>query len=103
MSKNITPEELLATVQAAQKELYNAGLNGEVFTAFSNLTVNTTSEEKAQMIDNEINTFCSEQGSISQPQELREAMQLIDEAVINSYLEGLSARKESCAPGKESA
>lgn len=94
---NSTPEKILTKMRVAQNEFYNAGLNGEVFTLFPNLAIDTTAEEKAIMIDNAINAFCAERGSIIQSQELRETMQLIYEAIISSYLEGLSARKVSSA------
>jgi len=102
MSQRITAEKTLAKLQKGESMFYNAGLNGEAFAIFPNLTAATTAEEEAQMIENAVDKCCAEHGNISNT-DFRETIQLMYEIFIGSYRDGLSAKEKDHSTEKESA
>jgi hypothetical protein len=96
--------EILAVLRNGKNAFYEAGLNGETFEAFPNLTTETTAEEELQMINNNVDKFCAEHGNISDAN-FKKAAQLINKIFISSYREGLAARSLSkeCPAKEESA
>ncbi len=100
----MTDNEFLTELKKGENRFYDAGLNGETFEAFPNLTADTTAEEELQMIDNNIDKFRAENGNISDAN-FRKALQLMNKIFISNYRDGIAARnlsKES-SPEKESA
>ncbi len=94
MSKSITAEEILPIFHEGESKFYNAGLNGEAFAMFPNLTADTTAEEERQMINNEIDEFCIDHGESNPAPNLKVAMYFMIEVFVSSYREGLNQREK---------